>query len=193
MPDVPRKWLNWTTYDGPLFSLKVGFVPIVDYSAFHQDDVSVSQVGKQDDQWNLRSGRISIGGLLKFKVPITYFASVEYKGLDRPPGAEGWAMTDVKLSIPVSKFGRISVGKIKETFSYEMVGDAANLPQLERILNPFFTSRNIGVRVDNVIFKKKMTYAAGWFNDWWARDRPYDGSSNHFTGRITVAPMALST
>jgi hypothetical protein len=28
-----------------------------------------------------------------------------------------------------------------------MVGDAANLPQSERLLSPFFKSRNVGIQV----------------------------------------------
>jgi hypothetical protein len=31
----------------------------------------------------------------------------------------------------------MTIGKTKETFSYELVGDSANLPQMERVLNPF--------------------------------------------------------
>jgi hypothetical protein len=43
-------------------------------------------------------------------------------------------------------FGTLSIGKLKQTFAYEMVGDAANLPQSERLLTPFFKSRDLGVR-----------------------------------------------
>ena len=49
-----------------------------------------------------------------------------------------------------------------------MVGDAANLPHQERVLNPFFISRNIGLKLTQVIGDaQRMTASAGVFNDWW--------------------------
>jgi phosphate-selective porin OprO/OprP len=191
MPDIPKGWVNWTMYDGKWFSYKIGFVPILDYDAFWQDPASIQQVGRQDDQWDIRSFRVSVGGKLKFKLPLKYFVSAEYKGLDRPPGAAGWGTTDVSLAAPLGKekYGTITVGKVKETFSYEMVGDSANLPQLERLLTAFFTSRNVGVKYNNALFHQRMTISGGWFNDWWSKGRPYDGSSNHFSGRLTAVPV----
>jgi phosphate-selective porin len=70
-----------------------------------------------------------------------------------------------------------------------MVGDAANLPQLERLLTPFFTSRNVGVRYFNSLANNRMSIGGGWFNDWWTKGDPYEGSSNHFTGRLTALPV----
>ena len=66
-----------------------------------------------------------------------------------------------------------------------MVGDAAFLPSLERILNPFFTSRDVGIYVSNTAFKKRMTYTTGWFNDWWVHGYNFDTSGNHFASRVT--------
>ena len=43
------------------------------------------------------------------------------------------------------QLGTLTLGKIKEPFVYEMVGDAANLPHHERLMSPFFRSRNDGV------------------------------------------------
>ena len=46
------------------------------------------------------------------------------------------------------------MGKIKEPFVYEMVGDAANLPHVERLLSPFFVNRNIGFRLNRTAFDR---------------------------------------
>jgi phosphate-selective porin len=107
------------------------------------------------------------------------------------PGAVGWASTDVFVTAPVvrQKYGSVTFGKTKETFVYEMVGDSANLPQMERLLTPFFTSRNVGIKYFNSIAHDRMSISGGWFNDWWSKGKPYDGSSNHFTARVTALPV----
>jgi phosphate-selective porin OprO and OprP len=194
-PDVPKKWTDWAAYKSKEFSYKVTLVPILDYSAFSQDQASLAQVGKQDDQWEVRSMRLSLGGQVNYGYQIKYLFGVEYKGFGQPEGAKGWASTDVALTFPLGpeKYGSITAGKIKETVSYEMVGDSANLPQLERLLNPFFTSRDVGLRYNNTLFDKTMTVSAGWFNDWWTKGRAYDGSSNHYTARITGVPYWAGT
>ena len=54
---------------------------------------------------------------------------------------------DVFIAIPLLEKARIIIGKQKEPFIYELVGDSPNLPQQERLLNAFFEQRNIGVSI----------------------------------------------
>ena len=69
---------------------------------------------------------------------------------------------------------------------HEIVGDAANLQQLERVLSPAFSpTRNIGVRLSNTAAGDRMTWSVGWFNDWWTMDEAWDESGNQFTARVT--------
>ena len=42
---------------------------------------------------------------------------------------------------------------------YEPTGDATFLPFYERLLNPVFTSRNVGFVLSNTVFQKRMTYS----------------------------------
>ena len=60
---------------------------------------------------------------------------------------------------------------------------------MERLLNPFFTSRNVGVEYFNSLAHNRMSVAGGWFNDWWSKGTPYDTSSNHYTTRVTFLPV----
>jgi phosphate-selective porin len=116
--------------------------------------------------------------------------SLEYKGLDRPDDAPRFGITDFWFSILLhKKVGTLTFGKIKETFTYEMVGDAANLPQLERTLNPFFVSRNVGVKLSNSVLNQRMTYTVGWFNDWLFHGQSFGESANDFTARLTALPV----
>jgi hypothetical protein len=64
--------------------------------------------------------------------------STEIKGKDHVQNdASKFGFTDVEISTSVWKLGTLKYGKIKEPFVYEMVGDAANLQEQERALNPF--------------------------------------------------------
>jgi hypothetical protein len=59
--------------------------------------------------------------------------------------------TDWYFGTALGPLGSIRYGKVKEPWSYEVVGDAANLQQMERILGPFFVTRNIGLRLTNTM------------------------------------------
>ena len=63
--------------------------------------------------------------------------------------------TDRNFSASAGKLGVLKVGKTKEPFIYEMAGHSAFLPQMERILNPFFVSRDVGVLLSNSVDGKR--------------------------------------
>ena len=184
IPDASRKSMNWTRYGNKYFTLQIGFAPIVDYDLNIQDNDSKQQVGPQESRLDLRSGRAQFSGRINFKHPWRYLVSVEYKGLDRSASDPSFGLTDIKLVIPVFKNSDLTIGKIKETFSYEMVGDAANLPHQERFMNPFFRSRNTGIVLKHYFLHDRMTLAGGWFNDWLLGGP----GINTFTGRLTGLP-----
>ncbi len=81
------------------------------------------------------------------------------------------------------------MGKTEETFGYEMVGDAASLPHQERVLMPFFVSRNVGAKILHVIANQRMTMAAGVFNDWWIKGDALSDSGTDVTVRVTALPV----
>src|SRR5262249_44441455 len=62
MPDVPDEWNKKTTFDGRAFSSRASIVIIGDYTTFSQDDASISQVGVQKNQWDLRTFRLMSSG-----------------------------------------------------------------------------------------------------------------------------------
>src|SRR5262245_13568635 len=191
MPDIQDSWMDWSRYDGRLFSIRGTIVPILDYNAFAQDDASIEQVGEQTNQWDLRTFRLMARGVLKSRHPVEYFVSLEIKGKDHVTGSEDSKVgfTDLSLATAIPHVGKLTFGQVRESWIYEMVGDAANLQQEERVLSPFFVSRNIGVRVSNVAAGERMSWAAGWFNDWWIEDEAFDRSGNQFSGRITGLPL----
>ena len=186
IPDVSHG--RWNRGSNKLFSFQLGLVPILDYNVNIQDGDSKKQVGEQESRFDLRSARVMGRGKINFKRPWSYLISLEYRGLDRTEDMKPFGFTDLKLVIPTGKSSELWVGYIKETFSYEMVGDAANLPHQERLLNPFFRSRNTGVQWRRFLLKDRMTVSAGWFNSWITDGRSFADAPNTFTARITGLP-----
>ncbi len=188
MPDVLGRRTKWANGGNKLFTYQLGAAPILDYVAVAQDGDSKSQVGSQESRFDLRSGRFSVRGKLNFKQPWQYLLSLEYKGLDRGEDDPAFGITDLKFVVPAGDRGQIVFGKIKETFIYEMVGDAANLPHQERLLNPFFNSRNIGIVYRRFLWQDRATLSAGWFNNWFTDNQKFNASANTYTARITALP-----
>ncbi len=184
LPDLSQKDLMWTKGGNKFFTHKLGFVMIFDYSGFSQDSSSEAQVGPQESTGDIRGARVMMRGKLNFKNPWSYLLSLEYKGLDRTEDDPAFGFTDIQFVVPVLKNTDLSIGKIKETFGYEMVGDAANLPHQERLLNPFFRSRNTGMMLKHYMLDNRMTIAGGYYNDFISGP----GTST-FTARLTGLPV----
>ncbi len=176
------------------FTLHLGFVPIVDYTWLTQDQASIDQVGVQDDTFDIRSGRAIARGTIfaGAKHPPRFLIGFEYKGFDSDPNVT-WSFTDVALTFPLGRIGDLTVGKTKEAFVYEMVGDAANLPHIERLLSPFFVSRNWGLRWNRTAAADRMTLQLGVYNDWFATDPTWDESGTTVSGRVSGLPWTSAS
>jgi len=151
VPDLlPEGLTRLTTIKSRYFAMKFGLVTLADYTSFSQDVDSLTQVGRQRDQWDDRAVRLMVSGTIGDAYKVGYLIAGEYKGFDTDP-TDLWQLTDASLTFPLfSPATKLTIGKTKETFDYERVGDIANLPQQERILSPFFVSRNIGMRLSQV-------------------------------------------
>lgn len=183
IPDLSPAAVEKTQVRSKFFTLKLGLVLIADYNAFDQDPDSVSQVGEQQNQWDARAARLMLRGNVG---KVNYLVAGEYKGFETDP-LQTWQVTDVSFTVPLGgPETKLTVGKTKETFVYEMVGDAANLAPQERVLEPFFVSRNIGAKVTRVLGKNhRMTVSAGVFNDWFVTDDDFSDSGTDVTARVT--------
>ena len=160
----------------------------MDYTDFGQDDESIQQVGVQDDAWQARSIRAMVRGHFDLWRKWNYVISYEYKGFDKDSDAN-WSSTDISLSTDIAHLGQLSIGKLKEPFVYEMVGDAANLPHTERWLNPFFVSRNTGIRLSNTMPGQRGTWTVGVYNNWLSTDKSFSNAGLDVAGRMTWLPV----
>ena len=186
VPDVPQSVVDQTQVKERWLTLKVGVVLLADYTAFNQDSVSIGQVGKQKDQWEARAARLMLRGTIGTDYQISYLVAAEYKGFETAP-EDLWQLTDLSFTFPLGgPATKLTVGKTKETFAYEMVGDAANLPQQERVLTPFFVSRNVGAKLSHVFgADQRMTLSGGVFNDWWVNGDSFSDSGTDVSARFT--------
>lgn len=186
VPDVPEATLALTRIEERWLTLKVGLVLIKDYTAFDQDADSIAQVGTQEDQWETRAARLMLRGTLGRERKVGYLLAGEYKGFETEP-EDTWQLTDLSFTFPLEgPATKLVVGKTKQTFDYEMVGDAANLPQQERVLSPFFVSRDVGLKLTRVIgAAQRMTVSAGVFNDWFVDGDSLEDSGTDVTARFT--------
>lgn len=186
MPDVPANFKESISIKEAGFSMIPGLIVIGDYSTFDQDDSNVRQVGIQDSAWETRAVRMVLRGHLGTDYKVKYLWAFEYndlKYLDAPL----WQIIDFAFSFPLtgSERTRLAIGKMKEPFSYEMVGDSANLPHQERMLNPFFQSRNIGVQLTHFTEDQRMTFRLGVFNDSRFETGTYDEGDWQVAARLT--------
>ena len=184
IPDAAHDLKEMLSLKDSAFTMKMSLISIVDYTAFSQDATNVSQVGRMKDEFDVRAARLIVRGTIGGDKKLRYFIATEFNGFD-PDHTNLFTLVDANLAYPVfTPSTLLTVGKMKETFIYEMVGDAANLAQQERILNPFFVSRNVGVKLTHVGFDEHMTFSGGVFNDSWVSGA-WDGAATDVTARVT--------
>lgn len=168
------------------FTIRPSIALIGDWTGWYQNPTNINQVGVQENQFQVRSARLNFFGSIGHGYKVSFQVGGEYKGFDIDP-EQTWVLTDATLTFPIGSRTKLAIGKMKETFSYEMVGDAANLPQFERVLNPFFVSRNVGARVTHIFgARKNGTLSFGAFNDNWD-----PGSSTNRGWDVTARATAL--
>lgn len=155
------------SYKHDTFSLNFSAGAILDYTTFNQDQNNITQVGIQENQLDLRAARALVYGAFDlFNQKIGYFVSCGFSDYLTRDADTICRLYDATLfyNLP-NDGGRIAIGKMKEPWSYEMVGYSVSLIQHERFLSPLFQSRNIGLRYNNSFFKKQSTFAIGMYND----------------------------
>jgi phosphate-selective porin OprO/OprP len=171
------------TYDGQRFWARPIFALITDYTWFKQDDASLAQVGEQQNSQDLRAARLGLIVRSKGDLRWGFNFAVDYVE-KRTRQDASFQLYDLKVDIPIGAV-KLSIGKQKEPFVFEMVGLSALLLQQERILQPFFVSRNTGVNFSGQLAGDRMTWAAGVFNDWLDSGDAFDRDANDYVARVT--------
>jgi phosphate-selective porin OprO/OprP len=191
-----RDLVSWNHYEGRWFSLRVNGAALEDFSTYSQNAASVNQVGTMNPAAEVRTVRLMTSGQVKFANPWSYFVSGEYLGFDQgtdTSSSQYWRLTDLSLTIPVSSFAQLTIGKIKAPISLERLMGGTVIPFMERpaILDALLPSRDTGMKLSGTVLDQRMTWSAGWFNTWFGgSESSFGNSANTVAGRITGLPIA---
>jgi phosphate-selective porin OprO/OprP len=170
IPDLAPDRLLFPRINTPIFTTRPGIELILDYSAFGQDDASVGQVGEQSNGFDVRSASLNFEGELGPKRRIGYKIGVAYNGFNADI-EEPFTVTDFNTFITIPEWRTVvRLGQMQEDFGYEVVGSTATMPQSERVLSPFASPVNFGLKVTHMLGRHdRATLTYGIFKDDWGQ------------------------
>lgn len=169
-------------------TIRPGIELIVDHTAFRQNDASLAQVGRQENLLEVRSAALEFTGEVGLHRRLQYKVGVAYNGFDTN-AEENFTVTDFNVAFLLPSWRtRIRLGQMREDFGFEVVGSTATMPQSERILGPFASPVNFGLKVTHVLGQNdRATLTYGAFKDDWG-----EGDGNlALSARATV--LAIDT
>jgi phosphate-selective porin OprO/OprP len=160
--DFKAYWNNGIRLDSKdgNFKLKLGGRIQIDWAAIEPDsDLERSFPGLEGTGAEFRRARIYFSG--------TIYDSVDFKAQYDFAGGDA-DFKDVWLGLrKVPGIGHLRVGHMKEPFSLEELTSSKYITFMERALPvvAFAPGRNTGIMAQNPILDKRMTWAAGVFQD----------------------------
>lgn len=179
-PDLPP---HVSLYESERFRILPLVALVGDYSFFNQDDASLSQVGEQEDTADLRAARFGAALQSKGAYRWSAFVAADYQERRTREDA-AFRLYDLRLRLPLGGIN-LDIGKQKQPFAFEVAGLSILNPQQERILSPFFVTRSIGVKLSGQLAGDRMTWAAGWFNDWLESGATFSDNASDWVARLT--------
>jgi len=212
------KTSNWLAYSPPPVSMSMTYSPESKWNQwrtpwtngafiaavlldrqnwFSQDGASRRQWGDLSEEFDggeVRAFRFGSIGTINFEQPWVYtiFAATNSfdKGYGNNDDIDSLSFLDYRIDIPSFKRTIVSIGKQKEPISMERLMSALNLPGSERtaLSDTFLTSRNFGIVTNGSIFKDRVAWGFGIFNDWYEENLDFEDASTQYTARFTWLP-----
>ena len=180
LADLPS---NALMYSGDRFWFKPLIAVVADYTFFEQNDASIDQVGRQEDSQDLRAARIGFNWRQNRERSWEFLFAMDYQE-SRTRTDTTFRLYDLRLRLPVGAVN-IDIGKQKQPFALEVGSLSILYPQMERIMAPFFVTRSIGIKASGMMAGDRMTWAAGWFNDWLESNASFRENADDYVARIT--------
>ena len=184
------KWNRWSGRD--VSGIFLAAMALDRQRWLSQDENSEEQVGdlKVYDGGDIRAFRLGIAGTLNFERPWFYQVVIATHAFDRgydSQTTDDFTWLDYRLDIPLSEKLVLSVGKQKEPISMERLLLGTQLPFAERpaVLDAMFRVRNVGLTLSGSGAGRRMSWAAGVYNDWFDASQSFDESSTDVAGRVT--------
>jgi phosphate-selective porin OprO/OprP len=186
----------WYELDTSWISVGLHLAVMEDGAFYTQDAPSEEQVGNLRNEQLFRVDDLQLAGKIKLARPWAYRIGGNYKGLD-PTASRTWTSTYVSLAIPLADVATVTVGKQKAGPGLEISENARDLSFMERSTMStafaFIDSHIVGVRFSGAPFDERMTWSAGWFNNWLDDSYSFSESGQIAAGRVTGLPMDLGS
>jgi phosphate-selective porin OprO/OprP len=197
LPLSYRDESKWNRWEGRYVSgILVGALLLDRQRWISQDDPGEGQVGDLDefDGGEIRGFRVGAVGTLNFEKPWVYTVFVATNAFSRGFDSErddDLTFYDYRLDIPLPREVTLSVGKQKEPISMERIMSLAFLPMQERssAADALLPARNFGVVLSGSGLGRRMSWAAGAFNDWLDEGGSFNDNSSQMVARLTGLPF----
>ena len=190
---------SWNQHKTKFFTLNIGLAFLLDHNIVSQDEANLDQVGKVDPATEFRGERFVVSGTVSVfknhRHPWRYMISANYNGLDGEDDSPTFSFIDWNFEIPFGKRGGwLTAGKQKEGVGHEYVLPGTQSMFMERGSGApiFIRQRNIGIRYSNSILNQRLTYTAGFFNNWWETGKSFADNGSQVTARVTALPVYTS-
>jgi phosphate-selective porin OprO/OprP len=160
-----------------------------------QDAESIEQFGDLSDfeRGTIRGWRFGVAGTINFDNPWTYNVAFAWNSFDRGFDTEldEFQFFDYSISIPLSDLITVSIGKQKEPINMDRSMTMVQIASQERhaAADAMFPTRNFGVVINGTALDRRVSWAAGLFNDWLIEGESLDESSTQTVGRVTWLPV----
>jgi len=212
-PELEKETPRWLAYTPPPMALPITYQDKTKWNRFDtryisgifvaavaldrqrwlsQNDRSEKQVGDlgEFEGGEIRAFRLGFAGTLNFRVPWFYQFMVATNAFDKGYNSkedDDFTLIDYRLDIPLSQQIVMSVGKQKEPISMErlLMGTQIQMPERPAVADSMFSFRNVGITFSGTGFERRMTWAAGCYNDWFDDSQNFSESENVAVGRVT--------
>ncbi|HTY41123.1 MAG TPA: porin [Thermoanaerobaculia bacterium] len=156
-----------------------------DGALFSQNAASVSQVGALPDVQEFRASRLELDGQMKAPFAWSFKVNAGDNGLDENQRGSELSIAELYVAVPLTSWATINVGEQEAGVGMERLTHGEDLSFMERstMTEAYKKAHSLGIRFTGTAAGGRMTWSAGWFNNWLT-----DGLS--FSAIATVTPGA---
>jgi phosphate-selective porin OprO and OprP len=175
--EIATKWI----------ALQLHVTAMEDGAFFSQNEASDGQVGPLPSAGEFRLSRLQLNGQLTAPFPWSFEVNAGYNGLDQNNGEASWSISDLWIAVPIGGVATVTVGEQEAGVGMERLSHGEDLSFMERstMSEAYKKAHELGVRFTGTAAGDRMTWSAGWFNDWVTDGLSFDASGNSFAGRVT--------
>ncbi len=189
IPDIRAGKLFIPRIQTSVATAKPGVELIFDGTVMDQDEISREQLGDQADKLEIRSARLQLSGEVGLHRLLSYSMKIDYNGFDAAE-EDDFSINEFNVSFAIPAWRtKISMGQMREDFGYEAVASMSIMPQSERMMSPFISPVNTGVKVMHLLGpENRMLLTYGLFKDEWGEGKGHEAVSARFTGLAIDQP-----